>query len=193
MTRLLPWLCSALLVSGALAGCSGGVPASGDGAPTSARLDVIFVPTDLEVVRAMLTLAGVRRDDVVYDLGCGDGRIVITAAKEFGARGVGVDLDARLVDEARRHADRAGVGDRVAFRVEDLFATDLRGATVVTLFLSPELNARLRPKLMGELRPGARIVSHRFGIGDWAPERSVIVTVRESRNHVFLWTVPGPR
>jgi len=141
-------------------------------------------------VKAMLTLAGVTRDDVVYDLGCGDGRIVIAAAKEFGARGVGVDLDPQRIREARAHADRAGVGDRVTFRVEDLFDADIRTATVVALFLSPELNARLRPKLVSQLKPGTRIVSHRYGIADWVPERTITVTVLETRNHVFLWRVP---
>jgi SAM-dependent methyltransferase len=181
------------LTAAVLAGCAGAaLPA---GAPTAepARLDVIFVPTDLAVVSAMLTLAGVTREDVVYDLGCGDGRIVIAAAREHGARGVGVDLDPRRIQEARTYARRAGVGDRVTFRVEDLFATDLRNATVVTLFLSPELNARLRPKLLRELRPGARIVSNRYGIADWVPERTVTVTAAEGRHHVFLWRVPDGR
>jgi SAM-dependent methyltransferase len=174
-----------------LTGCAGGGPPAGDSVLDPGKLDVIFVATDIEVVRAMLTLAAVRPDDVVFDLGCGDGRIVIAAAKEFGARGVGVDLDPRLIQEARAQAERVGVGDRVIFRVEDLFATDLRTATVVTLFLSPELNARLRPKLVGELRPGARIVSHRHGIGDWTPDRAVTVTAHERRNHIFLWRAPG--
>lgn len=156
------------------------------------RLDVIWVPTDLALVTEMLTLAGVSRDDVVYDLGCGDGRIVIAAAREFGARGVGVDLDPGLVREARANAARAGVADRVSFRVQDLFDTDLREATVVTLFLSPEINLRLRPKLLGELRPGSRIVSHRFGIGDWQPEKTIMLTLDERPNWLFLWRVPGP-
>ena len=173
-----------------LTGCArGGMPAA-DGV-LAPQPDVIFVATDVEVVRAMLTLARVTPDDVVFDLGCGDGRIVIAAAKEFGARGVGVDIDPRLIQAARAGAERAGVGDRVVFRVEDLFATDLSTATVVTLFLSPTLNARLQPKLVAELPPGARIVSHRFGIGDWTPERAVTVTVHERRNHIFLWRAPG--
>jgi SAM-dependent methyltransferase len=184
-------LVSLALTVAALTGCAGGGAPAADGGPAPGRLDVIFVATDLEVVRAMLTLARVTPDDVVFDLGCGDGRIVIAAAKEFGARGVGVDLDPRLIQEARARAERAGVGDRVTFRVEDLFATDLSAATVVTLFLSPELNARLRPKLVAELRPGARIISHRYGIGDWTPEQAVTVTAHERRNHIFLWRAPG--
>lgn len=187
MSRLLPLV----LAAATLAGCAAGVPRAGDSEPAGpVKLDVIFVPTDLAIVNAMLTLAGVTRDDVVYDLGCGDGRIVIAAAKEFGARGVGVDLDPQRIREARAHADRAGVGDRVTFRVEDLFDADIRNATVVTLFLSPELNARLRPKLVSQLRPGTRIVSHRYGIADWVPERTITLTVLETRNHVFLWRVP---
>jgi SAM-dependent methyltransferase len=187
MTRLL----RLVLAAATLAGCAAGGPWARDREPADpVKLDVIFVPTDLAIVTAMLTLAGVTRDDVVYDLGCGDGRIVIAAAKEFGARGVGVDLDPVRIREARANADRAGVGDRVTFRVEDLFDTDLRSATVVALFLSPELNARLRPKLVSQLKPGTRIVSHRYGIADWVPERTTTVTVLETRNHVFLWRVP---
>jgi len=187
MTRLL----RPVLAAAVLAGCAAGVPGVGDSEPAGAvKLDVIFVATDLSIVNAMLTLAGVTSDDVVYDLGCGDGRIVIAAAKEFGARGVGVDLDPRRIREAQANAARAGVGDRVTFRVEDLFDADIRNATVVTLFLSPELNARLRPKLGSQLRPGTRIVSHRYGIADWVPERTITVTVLETRNHVFLWRVP---
>ncbi len=180
-----------VLTTAALSGCAAGVPSGGVGEPAGpVKLDVIFVATDLSIVNAMLTLAGVTRDDVVYDLGCGDGRIVIAAAKEFGARGVGVDLDPQRIREAQANAARAGVADRVTFRVEDLFDADIQSATVVTLFLSPELNARLRPKLTSQLRPGTRIVSHRYGIGDWVPERTLTLTVREISNHVFLWRVP---
>lgn len=187
VTRLL-WLAVAIPT---LAGCFAKVPSAGVSEPAvPAKLDVIFVATDLEIVNAMLTLAGVTRGDVVYDLGCGDGRIVIAAAKEFGARGVGVDLDPQRIREAQANAVRAGVADRVTFRVQDVFDTDIQSATVVTLFLSPELNARLRPKLTSQLRPGSRIVSHRYGIGDWVPERTVTLNVRETRNHIFLWRVP---
>jgi SAM-dependent methyltransferase len=180
-----------VLTAAALAGCAAGVPSAGDGKPAApVKLDVIFVATDLTIVNAMLTLAGVTRDDIVYDLGCGDGRIVIAAAKEFGARGVGVDLDPQRIWEAQANAARAGVADRVTFRVQHVFDADIQKATVVTLFLSPKLNARLRPKLTSQLRPGTRIVSHRYGIGDWVPERTRTVTVSETRNHVFLWPVP---
>jgi SAM-dependent methyltransferase len=174
----------------AVTGCVLGAPSDRKGEPAApVKLDVIFVATDLEIVNAMLTLAGVTRTDVVYDLGCGDGRIVIAAAKEFGARGVGVDLDPQRIREAQANAVRAGVADRVTFRVQDIFDTDIRPATVVTLFLSPELNARLRPKLTSQLRPGSRIVSHRYGIDDWVPERTETLSVRETRNHIFLWHV----
>ena len=179
-----------ILTVAALTGCVAGVPPGGVGEPAPpVKLDVIFVATDLEVVNAMLTLANVTRDDVVYDLGCGDGRIVIAAAKEFGARGVGVDLDPQRIREAQTNAVRAGVADRVTFRVQDVFDTDIQLATVVTLFLSPELNARLRPKLTSQLKPGTRIVSHRYGIGDWVPERTETLSVRGTRNHIFLWRV----
>jgi SAM-dependent methyltransferase len=180
-----------VLTAAALAGCTGGAPSGRLGEPAApVKLDVIFVATDLTIVNAMLTLAGVTRDDVVYDLGCGDGRIVIAAAKEFGARGVGVDLDPQRIREAQANAVRACVADRVTFRVQDIFDTDIQPATVVTLFLSPELNARLRPKLTGQLKPGSRIVSHRYGIDDWVPERTETLSVRGTRNHVFLWRVP---
>jgi SAM-dependent methyltransferase len=180
-----------VLTAAGLAGCAAGVSPGGVGEPaTPVKLDVIFVATDLSIVNAMLTLAGVTRDDVVYDLGCGDGRIVIAAAKEFGARGVGVDLDPQRIREAQANAVRAGVADRVTFRVQDIFDTEIQPATVVALFLSPELNARLRPKLTSQLKPGSRIVSHRYGIGDWVPEQTRTVMVSETRNHVFLWRVP---
>jgi SAM-dependent methyltransferase len=178
------------VLAAALVGCSGGMPPRVGEPAAPAKLDVIFVATDLEIVNAMLTLANVTRDDTVYDLGCGDGRIVIAAAKEFGARGVGVDLDPQRIREAQVNAVRAGVADRVTFRVQDIFDTDIQPATVVTLFLSPELNARLRPKLTSQLKPGSRIVSHRFGIGDWVPELTETLSVRGTRNHIFLWRVP---
>lgn len=191
MSRQWIRLLAPVLAAAALAGCATEVPSARDAEPVvPAKLDVIFVATDLTIVHAMLTLAGVTRDDVVYDLGCGDGRIVIAAAKEFGARGVGVDLDPQRIREAQTNAARAGVADRVTFRVQDIFDTDIQPATVVTLFLSPELNARLRPKLTGQLKPGSRIVSHRYGIGDWVPEETRTVMVSETRNHVFLWRVP---
>jgi cyclopropane fatty-acyl-phospholipid synthase-like methyltransferase len=164
----------------ALAGC---VPIFARGG------EVPYVQTPERVVHEMLALAGVGPRDVVYDLGSGDGRIVIAAARWRGARGVGVEIDADLVRQARRAAERAGVADRARFEAQDLFVTDLREATVVTLYLSPELNARLMPKLRAELRPGARIVSHQFPIADWAPAETRRMTV-DGREHVLrLWII----
>ena len=121
----------------------------------------------------MLQLAGVTADDVVYDLGSGDGRIVIIAAQKYGARGVGIEIDAKLVARSRENARDAGVADRVSFVERDLFTSDISPASVVTLYLSASINRRLEPKLKQELRPGARIVSHQFRIGDWPPDRTV--------------------
>jgi protein-L-isoaspartate O-methyltransferase len=149
--------------------------------------DIHYVPTPPEVVDAMLKLAAIRASDVVYDLGSGDGRIVITAAQQYGARGVGVELDAQLVAAARDNAATAGVAERVSFRQGDLFQTDLSPATVVTMFLSPSVNLRLQSKLLRELAPGTRIVSHRFGIGDWKPEAEIDV----AGTKVYFWRVPG--
>jgi SAM-dependent methyltransferase len=132
--------------------------------------EVPYVPTPEEVVMEMLNMAGVTQNDTVYDLGCGDGRIVITAAKVFGARGVGVDNDPNLIRESNENARKAGVADRVRFIEQDLFMTDIREATVVALYLLPELNLQLRPKLFRDLKPGSRIVSHEFGMGDWKPD-----------------------
>lgn len=150
--------------------------------------DVIYVPTPQSVVDAMLKLAKVGKNDVVYDLGCGDGRIVITAAKQFGARGVGIDIDPKRIAESNANAVTAGVTDRVTFKHTDIFAdsTNLSEATVVTLYLLPSLNVKLLPKLLRELRPGTRIVSNSFDMGDWKAEQELEV---ESRT-IYLWTVP---
>ncbi|HET9478619.1 MAG TPA: class I SAM-dependent methyltransferase, partial [Pyrinomonadaceae bacterium] len=132
------------------------------------KKDVPYVPTPQNVVDEMLKLAKVTKDDVVYDLGCGDGRLVITAVKKFNAkRGFGVDIDPQRITESNANAKAAGVTDRVEFAVQDLFQTDLKDATVVTLYLLPEVNLRLRPKLLNELQPGTRVVSHSFDMGDW--------------------------
>jgi SAM-dependent methyltransferase len=157
--------------------------------PPVAGPEVPFVATPMEVVDEMLRLAGVGPGDVVYDLGCGDGRIVLRAAEKHGARGVGVDVDGRLVAEAGEAAARAGLAGCVEFRQQDLFGVDLSEATVVTLYLFRRMNLELRPKLLAELRPGARVVSHQFDTGDWKPDRTV--TVRGKK--LFLWTIPGPR
>jgi SAM-dependent methyltransferase len=149
--------------------------------------DVIYVPTPRAVIDEMLRIAKVRADDVIYDLGCGDGRIVITAAQEYGARGIGIDIDPQRIREANENARQAGVTDRVRFLNEDLFEADISQATVVTLYLLESLNEKLRPKLLRELRPGTRIVSHDFKMGDWEPEQAI-----EMNGHrVYFWTVPA--
>jgi len=153
--------------------------------------DVPYVQTPLPVVDAMLRAAGVGRDDLVYDLGSGDGRIVIAAARDFGAHAVGVEIDPRLVAESTRLAERAGVADLVRFVQGDLFQTDLSPATVVTMFLTPEINLRLRLKLLSELRPGARVVSHRFDMGDWQPDRRVQLDLEGYPYLVYLWIMPS--
>jgi SAM-dependent methyltransferase len=148
------------------------------------KLDVWYVPTTTEVVDRMLDMANVKPLDVVYDLGCGDGRIVIAAAKKYGTRGVGVDLDPARIREARANAKKAGVENLVKFEVADLFKTDLTEATVVTLYLLPELNRRLKPKLFAELKPGARVVSHDFDMGrDWPPDEYV----KLGTDGIYLW------
>jgi 2-polyprenyl-3-methyl-5-hydroxy-6-metoxy-1,4-benzoquinol methylase len=149
--------------------------------------DVIFVPTPQEVVDEMLRMANVKKGDVLYDLGSGDGRIPITAARKYGVRGVGIDIDPERIREANENAKRNGVTDLVKFRNEDLFKADFREATVVTLYLLPDLNEKLRPKLWAELKPGTRIVSHQFEMGKWKPEKVVELSGRT----IYFWTVPA--
>ena len=161
--------------------------ASGHAQQPQRTPDIHYVPTPTAVVDAMLTLAKITPADVVYDLGSGDGRIPIAAARKYGARGVGIELDRELVARAMENAKKAGVAGRVSFRQGDLFQTDLSEATVVTLYLSPSVNLRLRSKLMRELRPGSRVVSHRFPIGDWKPDTEVDV----SGTKVYFWEIPG--
>ena len=149
--------------------------------------DVHFVPTPMEVVDAMLAVARVGKTDRLYDLGSGDGRIVITAAKRFGTRGTGIDIDPQRIIESRRNADTAGVKNLVEFRQADLFQTDLRDANVVTLYLLPRLNVQLRPKLFAELRPGSRVVSHAFDMGDWTADSTQSLSGRM----VYYWVMPA--
>src|SRR5205085_8614959 len=152
--------------------------------------DVIFVPTPPETVDEMLRQAHLKKGDVLYDLGSGDGRIPIAAAKQYGVRAVGIDIDPKLVEEAKETARREGVENLVSFRNEDMFAADVREATVVTLYLSNTLNVMLRPKLLRELRPGSLIISHDFRMGDWVPEKSVRVPWKNLYRTVYVWTVP---
>ena len=149
--------------------------------------DVPYVPTAPDVVQAMLELAEVGKNDIVYDLGCGDGRIVITAAKKYGARGVGIDINPERIDEALGNAKTEGVSDRVRFIEQDLFKADIREATVVMLYLLQSVNEKLRPKLLAELKPGTRVVSHLFNMGDWKPEKRTEVNGRK----IFFWTIPA--
>jgi SAM-dependent methyltransferase len=163
--------------------------------------EVPYVPTPEEVVVEMLKMARVTQNDMVYDLGCGDGRIVITAAKLFGARGVGVDIDPNLIRRSNENARKAGVTDRVKFIEQDLFETDIREATVVALYLLPELNLQLRPKLLRDLRPGSRIVAHEFDMGDWKPDNMAKVPKvnlyyhpripYEKDTYFYCWVVPA--
>ena len=156
------------------------------------RPEVPYVPTDDRVVAEMLAVANVGKDDVLYDLGSGDGRIVITAAKKFGTRGVGVDIDPERVKEANENAVKAGVTDKVRFVQQDLFQTDFREATVVTLYLLPSVNMRLRPKLLSDLKPGTRVVSHNYDMGDWTPLKTIVITLPEDTHTVYYWIVPPP-
>lgn len=148
--------------------------------------DVAYASTPPAVVDAMLDLARVSRDDIVYDLGCGDGRILVAAAKRHGARGVGIDIDPVRIQEADALARREGVEERVTFMLGDLFQADIREATVVMLYLQPGPNLRLRPRLLAELRPGTRVVSHSYDMGDWTPD----AVTRVAGRRIYLWTIP---
>jgi hypothetical protein len=176
-----------------LAGCAAGVscgkrPTLG---PASLRApDVHYEPTPHDVVEVMLRLANVKAGDVVYDLGCGDGRIIIRAVRVFGARGVCVDIDPQRIAESRENAHAAGVSERIRFVNQDLLLMDVSEATVVMLFLSPALNLTVRPKLLTELKPGARVVSHWHDMGDWKPQEMVRVQSNGRERSVYLWTIP---
>lgn len=158
--------------------------------PLDRQLDVPYVPTREPVVDEMLKIAQVGKNDVLYDLGSGDGRIPITAAQRFGTRGVGVDIDPDRVREARENATKAGVSDRVQFFQQDLFDTDIKEATVVTLYLLPDVNLKLRPKLLSDLKPGTRVVSHNYDMGDWKPLKTTTVKLPDGEHTVYFWIVP---
>jgi precorrin-6B methylase 2 len=151
--------------------------------------DVPYVPTREEVVAGMLKLGGVKAGDVVYDLGCGDGRIVITAAQKYGTRGIGIDINPQRIREAEENAKRSGVTDKVKFIEQDLFEAKISDATVVMLYLLPSVNLKLRPKLLSDLKPGTRIVSHSFDMGDWKPEKEIEV----DGERIYFWTIPASR
>ena len=179
---------AALVAVTLLGGCAGTTRSSADAPPERAYAG-LWVPSPPEVIAAMLELAAVSPPDVVYDLGSGEGEIVIEAARRYGVRAVGVELDHERVENAAKTAAAAGVTDRVTFVEGDLFDMDIGEATVVTLYLFPELMQRLLPKLLRELRPGTRIVSHDFGLPYWPPEKTVEVRLDRIRR-VHLWTVP---
>jgi SAM-dependent methyltransferase len=173
------------------------------------RPEVPFVPTPEKVVAKMLDMADVGKSDVLYDLGCGDGRIVITAARDLGCRGVGIDIDPQRIKESRENAAKAGVEDRVEFRLMDLFEADIRPASVVTLYLLPSVNLRLRPKLLRDLKPGTRVVSHDFDMNSWEPDESVVIEIDSTladdpyladeffvdnywnKHEVYFWIIPA--
>jgi len=159
--------------------------------------DVPYVPTTEEAVKAMLKLAAVKKTDIVYDLGCGDGRIVIAAAKDFGARGVGIDINPVRISEAKENARKAGLEKLVRFEENDLFQADIHEATVVTIFLLSDINLKLRPKLLRDLKPGVRIVSNTFDMGDWKPDKEATVGPEDQESFLshklYLWMVPARR
>jgi len=166
------------------------VAASAQTPSTPKEPDVPYVPTHEKIVAEMLKVAKVKKTDVLYDLGSGDGRIVITAAKKFGTRGTGIELLPQLVREARDNAEKAGVSELAKFVEGDIFEANIADATVVTLYLLPAVNMRLRPKLL-ELRPGTRIVSHNYDLGDWKPEKTIKLNLADGEHTVYYWVVPA--
>lgn len=178
--KLLGIACCAVLTVACVPTASAAPAAQESRAP-----DVPYVPTPQAVVDEMLKLAQVKKGEVLYDLGSGDGRIVVTAAKKYGAKGTGIDINPERIREAQENARKAGVTDQVRFIEQDLFQTDLRDADVVTLYLLPSVNLKLRPKLQSDLKPGARVVSHSFDMGDWKPDKTVEVDGRK----IYLWVI----
>ena len=177
---------SLLLLFFALAGAPAYQASGGAPAPQLRQPDVRYEPSTPAQSEAMLKLAKVSKTDTVYDLGCGDGRIPIMAAKNFGARAIGIDIDPQRIRESVENARKAGVTGKVEFRNDDLFTADIHDATVVTLFLYDWINLKLRPKLLAELRPGTRVVSHYHDMGEWKPEK----TIEVGGHKIFLWTIP---
>ena len=188
--RSLGTILCAIVLAASIAGIScGDQPTSGQ---SSLRApDVHYEPTSPEVVDIMLRMAAIKPGEVVYDMGCGDGRIVITAVRDYGARGVCVDIDPKRIAESQENAREAGVTDQIRFLNQDLFVTDVSDAAVVMLFLSPALNLKLRPKLLRELKPGARIVSHWHDMGDWKPQKTMRVQSSGRERSIYLWTIPA--
>ena len=160
-------------------------------APEKVKPDIFYVPTPQRLVDLMLLMAGVKQDDLLYDLGSGDGRLVITAAKTFGARGIGIEIDPALLAIARRNARRAKVEDKVEFRQQDLFKSDFKDASVITLYLLDELNRRLRPQILEQVKPGTRVVSHAFHMGEWQPDAERTLTIDGKKYDAYFWVVPA--
>ena len=191
--KAIHWLATTLFLVAAWSDVGGQSTHVAPAAPTAPAKplrspDVIYVPTPTEVVDAMLKVANVRRGDVLYDLGSGDGRIPITAAQKYNVtRATGIEINPERIQEAQQNLISAGVGDRVSFRNEDLFEANFSDATVITLYLLPALNVKLLPKMLKELKPGTRVVSHAFAMGDWKPEKTLEVGGRS----VYFWTIPA--
>ena len=186
-----PWALGVLALAGFLAAAPA-LPAQDPSWIQFKGFDVPFVPTPPEVVNEMLRLAGVKAGDVLYDLGCGDGRIVIAAAKRYGIKAVGIDIDPVRISESNDNAAKSGLAGKVRFVQQDLFEADLKDATVVTMYLLTSVNLRLRPKLLADLRPGTRLVSHSFEMGEWRPDKTTVVaTSFGDRRDVHFWIVPA--
>ena len=164
---------------------------SADAQEPSPKPDIFYLPTPQRVVDVMLLMAQVKKDDLLYDLGSGDGRLVITAAKRYGARGIGIEIDPRLLDLAKRNAARTKVEDKVEFRQADLFQSDFKDADVITLYLLDTLNERLRPQIFAQVKPGTRIVSHAFHMGEWIPDAERKLTIQGKPYEAYLWIVPA--
>jgi trans-aconitate methyltransferase len=154
------------------------------------RPDIAYIPTPENAVEAMLALAQVGPNDVLYDLGCGDGRLLIHAAQRWGTQGVGIDIDPDRITQAQALVEATGVADRITLQQGNLYESDLRSATVVALYLLPHLNLRLRPQLWAQLRSGARVVSHQFDMGDWEPQKIVKLVPSEEDSTLYLWVMP---
>lgn len=190
MALLLRLVFAGLLTS--VAWAAGAQAPSTQETPERPQSRVPYVPTPPDVVDRMLTLADVGPSDIVYDLGCGDGRIVIAAAQKFGASGVGIDIDPERIREARAGAEKAGVTDRVEFRQQDIMDVDVSGASVVTLYLLSDWNIALRPKLQQQLKPGSRVVSHAFDMDDWQPDEQDSFTDSSGiTRNLYLWRITG--
>ena len=167
------------------------IPAAPEIPSEEKKPDIFYVPTPQRLVDVMLLMAEVNKNDILYDLGSGDGRLVITAAKRYGARGIGIEVDPKLLAEANKKAAAAKVQDKVEFRRQDLFTSDFSDASVITLYLLDELNERLRPRILAQVKPGTRIVSHAFRMGDWQPDSERLLKVNGADYSAFFWVVPA--